>query len=108
MNLEEPLRAITWSEIKQGMILKAEDDRNYIWSLVLTKTSSEVFLVTYYQLMPKMRGKGYAGSSGTGLDFEYLSKRQWADYAMWIVPAMPNSIKRPFIKKMFTPEDDWS
>jgi hypothetical protein len=99
--------AATWDGIKPGMILKAEDDRNYIWSLVLSKTPKQLTLITYYQLMPRFKGKGYAGRSGTGVDYEVITEKQWfrGGYAMWYASAFPNAIRRPFIKKMFIPED---
>ena len=95
-----------WEEIQPGMIVKTSDDRNYIWSLVIEKTPSSVFLVTYYQMMPMMKGKGYQGKSNTGVDFETLRKKDWSGYEEQ-VDAFPNAIKRPFIKKMFVPQEDW-
>jgi hypothetical protein len=87
-----------WEEIRPGMIIKGEDDKSWLWSLVLDVRPKEVTFLTYSQIFSRLRGKGYKNS----VYVEPLPKSHWTPGNEQVMTGFPYGIKRNFIKKLFS------
>jgi hypothetical protein len=86
-----------WEEIKPGMIIKGEDDKSWLWSIVMNVGPKVITFMTYSQVFSRLRGQGYRDS----VYKENLPKSHWSPSSEQVVGTLPNAIKRKFVKKLF-------
>ena len=86
-----------WNDIKPGMIIKGEDDKSWLWSIVIDVKPKVFTFMTYSQVFSKLRGQGYRDS----VYKEVLPKSHWSPSSEQIITTFPNVIKRKFVKKLF-------